>query len=184
MLTMQRIVIIGTTGSGKSTFGRALAELLNYAHFELDDINWLPGWQERETADFRERVAVAAASPQWVFVGNYSAVRDLLWPRADTIIWLDLPFLTTAMQLARRTYRRNVYGEPCCNGNRESWRRTLGHDSILLWLLKTYSKNRRTIPQALAQYGNEKTKHILRNRAQMTEFLEAVKRRSNAQALR
>jgi energy-coupling factor transporter ATP-binding protein EcfA2 len=181
---MQRIVIIGTTGSGKSTFGSALADLLRCAHFELDDINWLPGWQERETADFRERVAIAAAETQWVFVGNYSAVRDLLWPRADTMIWIDLPFLTTATQLVRRTYRRNAYGDPCCNGNRESWLRTLGPDSILLWLLKTYSKNRRTIPKALAEHADGKTIHILRSRVQIAEFLEGIKHRSSAQALR
>jgi hypothetical protein len=77
-----------------------------------------------------------------------------VWGRADTIVWLDYSFPRTAWQLLRRTFLRNTRGDLCCNGNRESLLLTLGPDSILLWLLKTYWVNRRKFPAALAQYGD------------------------------
>ena len=150
---MQRVAIIGSTGSGKSTLAAALSAKLGLLHTELDTLHWLPDWQERDDGTFRRLVDDATAKTGWVIDGGYSIVRDLVWGRADTIIWLDYSFTRTAWQLLRRTALRNARGDPCCNGNRESLWRSLGPDSILLWLLKTYWTNRRRFPSALAQYG-------------------------------
>jgi energy-coupling factor transporter ATP-binding protein EcfA2 len=149
---MQRIAIIGSTGSGKSTLARALAERLAIPHTELDNLHWLPGWQELSDERFRPLVDVATSQPEWVIDGGYSVVRDLVWGRADTIIWLNYSPLRTTWQLLRRTVLRNVRGDLCCNGNRESLKRSLGPDSIMLWLLKSYGMNRRNFPAALARY--------------------------------
>jgi hypothetical protein len=133
----------------------------------------LPGWHERTNAEFRELVDVATRPPAWVIDGGYSVVRDLVWGRADVIIWLNYPFATTAVQLIRRTIRRNTRRVPCCNGNYESVKRSLGHDSILIWLLKTYSKNRSTFPLALKQFPNAQ-QVMLRSPAETARWLEAV----------
>mgnify|MGYP001049096745 CR=1 FL=1 len=151
---MQRIAIIGSTGSGKSTLARALSERLAIPHTELDNLHWLPDWQELDDPSFRVLVDAATAKPEWVIDGGYSVVRDLVWGRADTIVWLDYSPLRTTLQLLKRTVVRNVRGDPCCNGNRESLRRSLGRDSIMLWLLKSYGMNRRNFPPALTRYAH------------------------------
>lgn len=150
---MQRIAIIGSTGSGKSTLANALSAKLGFLHTELDTLNWMPGWQERDAASFRALVDAATSKDGWVIDGGYSEVRDLVWGRADVIVWLDYSFPRTAWRLLGRTIKRNVRGDPCCNGNRESLSRSLGSDSILLWLLKSYWRNRSSFPHAMEQYG-------------------------------
>ena len=154
MQSIQRLAIIGSTGSGKSTLARTLSQRLRLPHTELDALHWLPDWRERSNEDFRPLVNAVTAEPAWVIDGGYSVVRDLVWGRADTIVWLNYDFPTTAWQLIQRTFRRNFRGEACCNGNHESLSRSLGRDSILLWLLKSYGNNRRNFPQALVQYSN------------------------------
>ncbi|MBL8311882.1 MAG: toxin [Burkholderiales bacterium] len=170
---MQRIVIIGSTGSGKSTLGRTLAARLGVPHTEMDTLHWLPGWVERDDASFRELVDAFTAQPAWVIDGNYSVARDLVWPRADTIIWLNYSFPRTAWQLLRRTRRRIVAGERCCNGNQESLARSLGRDSILLWLLQSYWRNRRNLPAALAKYP-QLSQRILRSPHETQRWLDSI----------
>lgn len=171
---MQRVAIIGSTGSGKSTLAQALSHRLGILHTELDSLHWLPDWRELDNDPFRRLVDRATAEPCWVIDGGYSIVRDLVWGRADTIIWLDYSFPRTAWQLARRTFLRNTRGDLCCNGNRESLRRSLGSDSILLWLLKTYWTNRRRFPEALRQYGQNRQIIHLRTPAETRRWLDGV----------
>ena len=168
-----RIAITGSTGSGKSTLAASLAAKLQIPHTELDNLHWLPNWQERTDSEFRALVDVATKEPAWVIDGGYSVVRDLVWGRADVIVWLNYSFATTALQLVRRTIRRNTQKVPCCNGNFESFQRSFGHDSILLWLLKTYAKNRREFPLALKRYSQVR-QVVLRSPAATAQWLEAA----------
>jgi hypothetical protein len=79
-------------------------------------------------------------------------VRDLVWSKADTVVFLDYPFLTVLGQLLRRTIRRSVTKTELWSGNRESIHKSFfSQDSILVWMLKTYSKNRRKYPALLQQ---------------------------------
>ncbi len=171
---MNRIAIIGSTGSGKSSLASTLAEKLGAGKIELDDLHWVPGWIEIDDAQFRELTERATSVHQWVSSGNYSPVRDIVWGRADTIIWLDYSFPRTAYQLVRRTIRRCATGEPCCNGNRETWKRQLSRHSILLWLLKSYWRNRRNIPNYLSTYATRKTVHVFRSPSDVAKWLETL----------
>ena len=85
--------------------------------------------------------------------GNYSKVRDLIWTRADTLIWLDYPFPLVFWRLLRRTIRRVVTQEDLWgSGNRESWRvQFFSRDSLFLWALKTHWLYQRSITEALQQ---------------------------------
>ncbi len=147
-----RIAVVGTTGSGKTTLAKQIAQSLAIPHIELDALHWEPNWTEVPNEIFRERVRQAIAPNSWVTDGNYSVVRDLLWPRANTIVWLDYSFPVTFSQLLWRTIRRAITQEPICNGNRESFRLSFfSKDSILLWLLRTYGKNRKKYPPLFQQ---------------------------------
>ncbi|MDD5263240.1 MAG: adenylate kinase [Candidatus Bipolaricaulis sp.] len=146
-----RINVVGTCGSGKTTVAKSLAGLLGFPHVELDALFWRSGWGEATDPELRAAVGEAATGDAWVIDGNYSRVRDLIWPRADTIVWLDYSFLRVFSRLLARTIRRAVLREPLWHGNRESLRTSfLSRESILLWAVKTHWRRRRQYRALLA----------------------------------
>jgi adenylate kinase family enzyme len=142
-------VVLGATGAGKSTFAQRLAVRLGGAFVELDALFWEPRWTEAEPDVFLARVERATAGDRWVAAGNYRRTRDLVWRRADTVIWLDYPFVIVLRRLLVRTVRRAVTGEVLWNGNRESlWEhcQVWSEKSLVNWLFKTYWAYRRELP--------------------------------------
>lgn len=147
---MQRIVVFGASGSGKTSFGRWLGGQLALPFIDLDDVYWHPGWIESPMPEFRAAVDRITSGRQWVLTGNYSKARDLIWPHADTLIWLDLPLLRVLWRTTRRALRQARTGELICNGNRQTVAALVtGRDSLLGYTLRTYHSNRRTWPLAL-----------------------------------
>ncbi|MCY7320602.1 MAG: adenylate kinase [Phormidesmis sp. CAN_BIN36] len=139
-----RIAIVGTSGSGKTTLARQISQRLAIPHVELDALHWEPNWTEAPIDVFRSRVEKALSGDAWVVDGNYSKIRPVVWSRADTIVWLDYPFSVVMRRILQRTIRRVVLQEDCCNGNRETFQKAfLSRDSIIVWVVKTYQKNRR-----------------------------------------
>jgi adenylate kinase family enzyme len=133
---VRRVSVVGNSGSGKSALARALAARLGVPHVELDAIYHQPGWQALPEEDFRAKVAAVTAADGWVVDGNYSSVRDIVWSRADTVVWLDLPRRTVMRQLVWRTARRAALRIELWNGNRERWRNFLARnpdESIIVW---------------------------------------------------
>jgi len=142
-----RISVVGTTGSGKTTVACQIAQRLEIPHVELDALYWGPDWTPASLQVFRDRVAHAVSEDAWVVDGNYSKVRDIVWSRAETVVWLDYKLPVILWQLTRRTLRRAIGQEELWNGNRESLRRSLfSRDSIILWALKTYRRRREEYP--------------------------------------
>lgn len=90
----RRVAIYGPTGAGKSTLGRLIGARLGVPAVELDALFHRPGWQPTPDDEFRAAVSskIAECEDGWVFDGNYRAVRDIILSRADTVIWLRLPF--------------------------------------------------------------------------------------------
>jgi len=98
----------------------------------------------KPTADFRRLVESAVQGPRWVVDGNYSVLRNVVWPRATTIIWLNYGFATVLARALRRTLRRIIRRERLFAGNEESIKRSfLSRDSILLWMIGTFHEKRR-----------------------------------------
>lgn len=140
---MRRIAVIGTTGSGKTTLAHLISERLGIPHVELDALNWEPGWTEAPIAAFRERVAGALSGEAWVVDGNYSKVRDIVWSRAEALVWLDYPLPLILWRLVGRTFRRVAAQEELWGGNQESLRTALlSRDSLLIWALKSHGSDR------------------------------------------
>jgi len=140
---MRRINVIGTTGSGKTKVARDLATRLGVPHIELDALYWGPNWSAPSPEEFRARVTRALTGDAWVVDGNYSKVRDIVWTRADTLVWLDHSLPVILHQLLVRTVRRAITREPLWGGNRERLSAVFfSRDSILLWALNTYRRHR------------------------------------------
>jgi adenylate kinase family enzyme len=133
--------MVGVSGSGKSTLGRELAGRLAVPYVELDAIFHQPGWTPLPGEQFRRRVAAIASGDRWVIDGNYSAVQPLVWERADTVVWLDLPRRTVMRRLIWRTTRRAAGRAELWNGNRERWRNLFTWDeqeSVISWAWHHY----------------------------------------------
>jgi adenylate kinase family enzyme len=134
---VRRVSVVGCSGSGKSTVGRRLARDLSVPYIELDSIFHQPGWVPLPRDEFRRRVAELTAADGWVIDGNYSSsVQSLVWDRADTVVWLDLPRRTVMRQVIWRTLRRVAFRAELWNGNRERWANLftwVPEDSVISW---------------------------------------------------
>jgi len=150
----RRVNVVGTSASGRTTFARTLAEKLDVPHVELDALHWEPNWTEAPDDLMRERVAAAVAGEAWVVDGNYSVSRDLVWARAQAVIWLDYPLHTILRRYLTRTRRRLGSQEEIWpgTGNRERWQNhVVGREGLLWWILTTYRRRRREYPLRLAE---------------------------------
>ena len=116
---MRRVVILGSSGAGKSTYARALGEKLGLPVVHHDALFWRPGWVEPDPEPFRAAVAAAIAGDAWITDGNYvSRTFDLRLPRADAVIFLHQPrWLCVARILSRWIFafgrRRPDMAEGC-----------------------------------------------------------------------
>jgi len=133
---MRRVSVVGNTGSGKTTLARRIAERLGVPFLELDSIHHQADWQPLDTETFRAMVGDHTAGDGWVVDGNYSAVQDLVWSRADTVIWLDLSRARVMWRVVSRTLRRAATREELWNGNKEPLRNFLTlapEESVIAW---------------------------------------------------
>jgi len=159
----QRIVIIGTTSSGKSTLAERLATRFDLNFIDLDALHWEPNWTEAPLEVFRERVSSATQVAGWVVAGNYHMVRDLIWPQAEVVIWLDYSLPRIFWQLTRRTFTRWWKRELLWGTNRENlWMhfKLWSDESLYHWLFKTYWRRKREYPILLTLPENQHLKVI------------------------
>jgi len=175
-VSVQRISVVGNAGSGKTTVASRLADALGIPRLELDSVFHQPGWQPLDTETFREKVAAFTTGPRWVVDGNYSAVRDIIWDRADTVVWVDPPRYRVMRQLTWRTLRRMATRAELWNGNRESWRFLFRRDeSIIAWAWTSHRKYRERYARAQADQAHSHLTFIrLRTPGESAELLRAA----------
>ncbi len=99
---MQRVLIIGPCGSGKSTLGRELAPRIGLPLVHMDQLGWQAGWVETEKAELNARLAEVVAQDAWLIEGNYGSTLTPRLERADTVIYLDFPVPLCLWRLIRR----------------------------------------------------------------------------------
>ena len=147
---LMRVVVVGTSCSGKTTFARCLAGHLGTRYVELDSLYWGHQWTPR--ADFQQQVRLVADEPSWVMDGNYSSVRDMIWRRATAVVWLDYSFLRVFSRALHRTIRRIALRERLYGGNQETISGALFDFEAPLWLvLRTHGRRRREFSQLLSR---------------------------------
>jgi hypothetical protein len=147
---VRHLILIGPSGSGKTTLGRWVEATLGLPFTDLDDLHWRPGWVEAPLDDFRHDVDRCTRAPRWVIAGNYGKVRDIVWSRADALVWLDLPLAHVLWRSTTRALRHWWTAEPICNGNRQTLAQLFnGRDSLLGYTLRTFAARRREWPALL-----------------------------------
>jgi len=143
----QRVAVVGTSGSGKTTLAQRLAQRLGVPHVELDALNWGPNWTPAPQEEFRRSASQALAGDAWITDGNYRAVRDIVWNRADTVVWLDYSLVVVMARVTWRTIRRSVTRQELWSGNRERFREAFfGRESIIWWAFSTYGRRKKEYP--------------------------------------
>jgi adenylate kinase family enzyme len=181
----RRVIVGGTTGSGKTTLAGQIAAIIGAPHVELDALHWEPNWTEAPTDVFRERIAAALNGDRWVVDGNYSVARDLTWSRADLLVWLDYSIARIYWQLLRRTTRRVRTQEELWSGNRERFRAAFfSRESLFVWALQTHWKRRRIWPPELAKerYAQLRFVHI-RSTGELRALVSALRDAAEAPSL-
>ena len=173
---MQRVNVLGVSGSGKSTVGRLLAARLAVPYVELDELHHGPNWTEATAEELRAKVEPIAAQPGWVIDGSYRAkLGSLVLERADTVVWLDLPIRVWLPRLARRTITRMVTGEELFNGNRERFRNLFERPNIFGWAWRRHFEHRRELAARVEQHPNARLVR-LRSTEEVRVFLAAAGR--------
>jgi len=150
----QRVVVVGATGCGKSTLAECIASKFHLVYIELDALYWKPDWVGSSDDEFRAKVDAATQAPGWALAGNYGVTRDIVWPRAEAVIWLDYPFFMILSRLLQRIWVRWRSQELMWGTNRETFWvhfKLWSKDSLVNWLFQTYWRRKRTYPAFFAQ---------------------------------
>ena len=154
----RRILILGRTGSGKTTLARELAAAIGVPHVELDALYFGPNFSTVPLAVLRARTRAAISGDRWVTDGNKGSVRDLVWPRADTVIWLDYPLWVSLWRLGRRAiWRTGVLKSEATNRGgkagllKQIWLAARG----VLTALRSHRGQRREYPRMFAEPKNQ-----------------------------
>jgi adenylate kinase family enzyme len=180
----KRIVVVGTTGSGKSTFAQQVSDVMKIKRVELDAINWQPNWTPLPNEEFAARLLkIITSHESWVSDGNYSAVRTTLWSHADTIVWLDYPKWLVMKRILSRTIQRGVTQQELWGGNRESLKNMLstGNENIVLWSWRTYEKNRERYSKLMTDSEYQNLQWIrLQHPKDAEAFIERLKQQYGA----
>lgn len=152
-MTGMRIVVAGVAGGGKSYVAARIASARELPLIEPGTMYHLPNWEPAPADDFRRDVIAALdAEPRgWVVDGNYDAVAEDLWARADMVVWLDLPRWRVMVQLARRTTTRIIRRTPLYNGNRETIASGFGPTGMLVSAWQAHPRRRAQREQLAAR---------------------------------
>lgn len=177
---MRRVSVVGSPGSGKTTLAGELSSRLGLPHIELDAMYHRPGWVPTPRDEFRAALReLMARHPGWVIDGNYrSLVQDLIWERADTVVWLDPPRASVMAAVVRRTLSRIFLQRELWNGNYERFRSLFDRrpeENLILWTWTRFRVYRERYASAMTDEANGDLEFVhLRSRRRVREWLRTL----------
>lgn len=172
--------MIGSSGSGKTTLARQLARILDLPLLEMDSAFHREGWDSTPEAEFRAILDEFSGGDRWVADGNYSShgSRDLVWPRADTIVWVDPPKRVAMRRVIGRTLKRVITREKLWGEVTEPWSNLYSSDpykNIIVWTWTQFDHVRDKYETAIGDGSwDHADVHRLRSKSDMTAFVDAI----------
>ena len=167
---MERVLIIGCGGAGKSTLAKALGEKTGLPVVHLDKIFWSPGnWQHLPRGEFDALLMKELEKPRWILDGNYDRTFSLRLAKCDTVIYLDFSRLTCLLGWIKRVItnwgRTRADMGPNCN----EW-----FDPEMLGWIWNYNKQNRKKNYRMLEEATHARVIVLRNRKMVKSFFEGI----------
>ena len=166
---MERIMIIGCPGSGKTTLALALAEKLGLPLVHLDVLNWTDGWKPVPKEEFSRRLSAAVAEPRWIIDGNYGSSIPMRLERCDTVIYLDFPRVVSTLGILKRVIKNHGRSRADMGGNCPE-----RFDFKFLRYAWTFNRQNRASYHAMLDGAAHAQRLVLRSRREVARFLASL----------
>lgn len=168
-----KINVVGTSGSGKSTFSKLLAEKMNAPYIEMDALHWKANWKTSSDEELFNKLKNALSSEKWILDGNYSKTEHIKWNKIQMVIFLDLPFYQVLYRVIKRSLVRGFTKHELWAGNKESLSQVLfSKNSMILFTIKSFYKNRKKYYKLLCKCEKSQIKFIrLKSKKEINTFL-------------
>jgi adenylate kinase family enzyme len=165
---MEKVLILGCCGAGKSTFAKQLQTKTGLPLVHLDQVWWLPNWVEIDRNVFRQKIETLAAEPRWIIDGNYDKTLEIRLAKADTVIYIDFSTWKCLWRVIGRVWK--YYGQQrpdMPEGCKERW------DWAFMHYVATFNSIKRpSILRKIEAVAAVKTVQILRTDGEVAEFLQ------------
>jgi adenylate kinase family enzyme len=173
----RRVLVIGSAGSGKSTFSRALGAKTGLPVIHLDVHYWKPGWVKPSDEEWRGKQLALLASDEWIADGNYYETLDTQVQRATTVVLLDTPWWVCAGRAFVRGVRKRPDWMKMPEGCVDSWRQRLRDEWRLVGVVYRQRASEPARARALvSEHGSHVTMHVLSSKREVRDFLDGVTR--------
>ena len=168
----RRVIVTGLAGSGKSTFSLALAARTGLPVIHLDLYFWKPGWVAPPETEWREKQCGVLAGNAWIADGNYQETLDLRLERADTVVFLDLPWWLCAGRAFLRGFRMPSELPEGCDYS--AWLRLCDEWRLAVLILRKRRSEPKREREIISQHGQHVALHVLRSKRAVREFLDGL----------
>ncbi|MCI7019362.1 MAG: topology modulation protein [Clostridiales bacterium] len=166
---MERILIIGCSGSGKSRLARKLGQKLGLPVIHLDQLWWTENWQNVTVEEFDSRLAMALNMDRWIIDGNYSRTMGVRLSQCDTVIYLDFSRWACLLGMCQRLLSSRGKTRPDMPAGcpeRFSW-------EFVKWIWD-FNKNNRVRNYTYLAQAKHAQSVVLKNRREVKAFLDTV----------
>jgi adenylate kinase family enzyme len=170
---MKKVLVIGSSGAGKSVLSRRLGEISGISVIHLDKHYWRPGWTEPSKDVWRDQVAELLKGDQWIMDGNYSGTMEQRLEVCDTVIFLDFPRHMCTLRVLKRML--NFYGRTrpdLAEGCPERF-----DFAFLVWIWNYPNRSRPRVLERIARVANRVRIHRFTNNQQVEAFLTVLKQK-------
>jgi adenylate kinase family enzyme len=165
-IRMKRVLVIGSSGAGKSTFSRRLNEVTSISLIHLDQLHWKPNWTEPSKDEWRKTVEQAVKDEEWIMDGNYSGTLDVRIEASDTIIFLDLPRVVCIWRILKRVAKYWKKNRPdMAEGCYEQF-----DLPFLKWVWDYPNRTKPKVEALLKKHRDEKTVFQLKSNTDVKSF--------------
>ena len=161
---MKRVIVIGSPGSGKSTFAKKLHKATALPLFHLDMLYWNADKTTVEKPVFRQRLDQVLRREEWILDGNYASTMEMRLAACDTVFFLDYP---TEVCLSGVRQRQ---GKPRSD---IPWTDTEDDPEFLRFIEAFQEESRPKILALLETYGHKEI-HIFKSRDEADTYIKGT----------